>query len=189
MRFMRAFLPISIAALLVAFINPASADAPQSSGPPDKGKHTWCYVGGFTMSATADAAMTWLRTQTVVQTAYHSTCTATTDVRWSQGSVPGSYANAVCKVRNSKGYCGRYRITLNKAVIDASAYPASQRRKTACHELGHTVGVQHYYGNAYPGSDTTHSCLRTSGVPAPNKSWHTRYGVHHRVVHINPWFN
>lgn len=181
----------TLLALSGAFRGPAHADKRQPDGPPDKEKHTWCYGGGFTMTATADAAMTWLRTQTAVQTAYHSTCTAHTDVRWSQGSVTATYGRAACRVRNSNNYCDLYRIKLNKSIINAASHPASLRRKTTCHELGHTVGVRHYAGSDLPGKDTAHSCMRSGAVPAPDKAWHTRYGAHHRTHprHINAWFN
>lgn len=175
--------------LTLGVVGSSSADSPQPDGPPDKGKHTWCYMSGFTVTATADAAMTWLRTQTAVDTAYYSTCTAKTDVRWSQGSLPSAYGMAECKVRDANDYCDRYRITLDTATIDGSLHPDSQRRKTSCHELGHTVGVRHYSNSDYPGSDTTHSCLRSGEVPAADKAWHTRYGAHHRTFHIDPWFS
>lgn len=176
------------AVLIFGIAGQASADTPQPDGPPDKGYHSWCCTSGFTLSATADAAMTWLRTQTVVQTVFHAPCDAHTDVRWAQGNVPGAYGQAVCTVRTNSDRCDRYIITLNKAVIDAAKHPASQRRKTTCHERGHTVGVRHYFENDRPGTDTTHSCLRSGEVPTADQSWHTRYGAHHRTVHINPWF-
>lgn len=176
------------AVCILGLASSASADLPQPDGPPDKGYHSWCYEPGFTLSATADASMTWLRTQTNVKTVFHSPCQSKTDVRWTQKGIPGAYGSAECKMRNSAGQCDRYVVTLNKSIIDASKHPDSQRRKTTCHELGHTVGVRHYFGSDRPGSDTTNSCLRSGEVPTANQTWHTRYGAHHRTTHINPWF-
>ena len=166
----------------------ATADSPQPDGPPDKGNHSWCYASKFKQQAVADAAMTWLRNQTVVDTIYYSSCNDAIDVKWTEKSVPNAFGSAVCKYRTSLDRCDQYIVTLNMTTINASAHPASQRRKTACHELGHTVGVRHYSGDNRPGSDTTHSCLRSGPVPTPDRSWHKRFGNHHRVSHINPWF-
>lgn len=165
----------------------ATADPTFVDGPPDKGKHSWCYLSGFTMQTQVDASTTRLHDQTVVETAYYNPCTATTDVRWRQGSISGgAFGMAECRVWASNGRCDRYHATLNKAAIDATSYPTSQGHKTSCHELGHTAGVSHYSGSSQPGSDTAHSCMRSGTVTG--QSWNTKYGNHHKGSHINPWF-
>ncbi|GAB3922049.1 hypothetical protein GCM10029976_009960 [Kribbella albertanoniae] len=70
-----------VADLLIAQPVEAQADPNQPGGPPDTGSHSWCYLPGFGQRTTADAAMTWLRDQTVVQTLYPGACDAHTDVR------------------------------------------------------------------------------------------------------------
>jgi len=169
-------------------VGPSSADSTFVDGPPDKGLHTWCYLSGFTMQTQADASMTRLRAQTVVDTAYYNPCGASTDVRWRQGSLSGgAFGMAECTVWWANGQCDRYQVTLNKTAINDTDYPTSQGHKTACHELGHTAGVSHYSGSSFPGNDTTHSCMRSGTVTG--QSWNTLYGNHHKVSHINPWFS
>lgn len=166
----------------------AVADPAQPDGPPDGGDHVWCYLPSFHQEVAADAAMTRLRNQTVVTTSFPGACGDHTDVRWRQGDLNGSYGRAECQLRRTNGTCDVYNITLAMATIDAAARPIEQRTKTSCHELGHTVGVQHYSGNDFPGGDTAHSCLRSGEVTA---SWTnlTIYGQHHRTQHINPNFS
>lgn len=189
MRVLRSLaLPICCVVLVSAWSwAPAAADPPESIGPPDKSSHSWCYTSGFTMTTVADASMARLESQTVVKTVRRA-CGPSIDVRWTQGKVPGAYGSAQCRVRWSGGACDRFRITLNKSVLNSSPHPVSQRRKTSCHEVGHTVGVRHYFGSNRPGGDTAHSCLWSGTVPSADKPWHTRYGGHHRRVHINPHF-
>src|SRR5690606_29168097 len=134
-------------------------------------------------------AMASLQSQTAVTRVYHSSCRAGTDVRWTQGPIPNAYGEARCVLRNANDYCDRYLLTLNDNIINQSEFPAAQRRKTACHEVGHTGGVRHYSNSDFPGNDTAHSCLRSGAVPAASQAWHTRYGAHHRTAHINPWFS
>lgn len=177
-----------VAALLIARPVEAQGDTPQPDGPPDTGSHSWCYLSGFNQRTTADAAMTWLRDQTVVQTLYPGACDAHTDVRWGQGNLSGAYGEARCRTRWDNGRCDTYNVTLDMGAINNAARPNEQLSKTACHELGHTVGVRHYFDNDLPGGDTAHSCLRSGEVQA---SWTNLrvYGHHHRTQHINPWFS
>lgn len=177
---------ILLAGFLATVPSQAQADTPQPGGPPDGGKHSWCYLSGFGQKSAADAAMTRLRNQTDVQTTYPGSCRTHTDVRWRQGSVSGAYGNAVCRTRRN-GNCDTYNITLNMAVINNAARPVDQRTKTSGHELGHTAGVRHYFNNDRPGNDTHHSCMRSGEVRA---WWRDRiyyYGNHHRG-HINGTF-
>lgn len=173
---------------LIAAQPVAQADTQQPGGPPDKGKHSWCYLSGFNQKTAADAAMTRLRNQTAVQTLYPGACRAHTDVRWRQGPLgSGTYGRAECRTRRN-GKCDTYNVTLSMGVINNAPRPVEQRSKTSCHELGHTVGVRHYRGTNYPGNDTAHSCLRSGEVHA---SWTNirKYGHHHRTQHINPYFS
>ncbi|WP_235734482.1 hypothetical protein [Nocardioides alcanivorans] len=137
--------------------------------------------------------MTRLRAQTVVDTAFHSPCGKFTDVRWAETRVVGYFGYTECKLRNTAGNCDRFRIDIDEVEMATSDHVASQRRQTFCHELGHTLGVNHDSGTNYPSgggvADTAHSCLRNGRVPSAGKPWHTRYGPHHIQKHINPWFS
>lgn len=176
-------------AMSLASAGPALADSSQPGGPPDRGSHTYCYGAGFTWTGTADGAMGWLEEQTLVDTTFHSSCTTSTDVRWHLEPIEGAFGMAFCFQRtDNQAYCDRYKLVLNSELIVDAAHPSSQRRKTACHELGHTVGVRHYFEDDFPGADTSHSCLRSGPVPTADQAWHTRFGPHHRLYHINPHF-
>lgn len=173
----------------------ANADPAFPGGRPDTGggTHTWCVINNpaVVLHETAYDSMLHMRDQTIVGRAYHDPCVPSTDVKWVwnpylQGD---AYGTAVCVAEHSDGKCDQFIVTLYRKIIDLAPYPDSQLRKTACHELGHTLGVSHYTGSNYPGSDTSHSCLRSGDVPTPNKSWHTTYGKHHVNSHINPWFS
>lgn len=180
---------IGALAMSLASASPALADSSQPGGPPDRGSHTYCYGDGFTWTGTADGAMGWLEDQTLVDTTFHSSCTTRTDVVWNLESIDGVFGMAICYERTEDGgYCDQYDVYLNSGLIVDADHPSSQRRKTACHELGHTVGVRHYANESYPGADTSHSCLRSGPVPTADQAWHTRFGPHHRLYHINPHF-
>jgi len=171
----------------------AHADPVFVDGPPDTGAHTWCVPASpaVTLHDIADDSMRRARDQTTMTRAYHDTCNGATDVKWLWAFEPNDpyYGMAVCVNWYENHRCNRYEITLNKSNIDTWTYPGSQLRKTACHELGHTLGVSHYKFSEYPGGDTSHSCMRSFEVPSPNKSWHITYGNHHVKSHINPWFS
>ncbi len=176
---------------LFAVVMPtASADPGFIDGPPDKGLHTWCYHDVGSLQTVMDASMTRLRDQTVVDTAYHPSCTAHTDVRWVQGPTP--YPDYIgwteCKVWNENYYCDRYRVTLYKGLMDQTPNPSAQYDITACHELGHSVGVSHYNSASVSPDYPTQSCMRNS-YNATGATWERQYGSHHRTAHINPWFS
>lgn len=181
------------AALVVAFssglvASPAQGDPDFSEGRPDKGVHSYCFTDGFTSVGTANDTMQRIENQTPAEVRREG-CDNETDVRWSNREIPGAFGAATCYNRNTSGTCASFTLRLNNSNIETSSHPASQRRKTACHEAGHTLGVSHYAGNDLPGYDTEHSCLRTGYVGDPDQPWHTTYGVHHKIWHINPWFS
>ncbi|MCX6396842.1 MAG: hypothetical protein NTV23_10185 [Propionibacteriales bacterium] len=185
-RFRIAFAALGTATMGITPV--AHADPDFSEGLPDGGIHTFCYYSVSSMQSTMDAAMTRLRQQTVVDTAYYNPCDVHTDVRWVQGptDVP-AYGQTTCTLAWDNGRCDRYRVRLNKAVLDDAPHPSDQYRKTACHELGHSVGLSHYSGSDYPGTDTTHSCMRSGDVSG--QDWNILYGAHHKgSSHISGTF-
>ncbi|QIK74149.1 hypothetical protein [Nocardioides piscis] len=178
---------VGLASGLISVTSPAGADTPQPDGGPDGGDHAWCYLSSFNQQTAADAAMTRLRNQTDVTTFYPGSCQEHTDVRWRQGDLSGAYGQALCVATRANGTCDIHNVTLDMGTINAAARPIDQRTKTSCHELGHTVGVRHYWDNDFPGNDTAHSCLRSGEVTA-NWTNITLYGNHHKTQHINESF-
>lgn len=115
---------------------------------------------------------------------YDSPCvtsgTGQTDVRWNTGGLPaGVRGSTQCVVFRSNGFCDRNNVTLDLSEINIGDDDEQDQDKTACHELGHTVGLTHH--NA-PYSD----CM-ISGERPDNSSQYELYNAHH-VGHINDWF-
>jgi len=180
-------------ALLVGVVSPvpANADPVYIDGRPDTGDHIWCYYDVSTLRSYMDAAMTRLREQTVVNTAYHNPCLEHTDVRWVQGPTPfeGLSGYTECKVwwDANQTSCDRWRITMHKDTMDETPDPVATFRTAHCHELGHSLGVQHYVYLSQTG-DASHSCMRNNFTPN-GASYEILYGAHHKSSHINPWFS
>jgi hypothetical protein len=123
---------------------------------------------------------------------YPGACQAHTDVRWKEGNLGSTtFGQATCVVTwATTGACDGYEITLNMGTINAAAQPVDQRSKSACHELGHTVGVRHYGNAGEPNPDGptgAHSCMRSGEVTS---TWTniTLHGPHHKSSHINVTF-
>lgn len=181
------FLAVGVLALTATS---ASADPDFDDGRPDKALHTWCYFDVGSLRSEMDAAMTRLRAETVVETAYYSTCGEHTDVRWVQGPTPfaGLGGWTECKLRYANGNCDRWRVTIYKAALDATPNPGLMYREVTCHELGHSLGVRHYASAATSPDNPNQSCMRNYGY-STGAPWEVRYGYHHKTVHINPWFS
>jgi predicted Zn-dependent protease len=97
--------------------------------------------------------------------------------------------------------CDRFRSTVNGPFI-REHYPDSmdnfqlyrdrQMRKTACHELGHTLGLFHYTtdDDRYNNGSTalyTDSCQRSGWTGLTGDAWTRTYEEHH-INHIDGWF-
>lgn len=121
-------------------------------------------------------AMVNLDNQTDMIDSYMPTCGTQTDligIRWSSAQMGsdtrGTYE---CTKFLFAGTCDQGEVTVNVDLLP----DYQQRRKTFCHEIGHSVGLQH---NTYPG----YSDCMVSG-PVSGDSWWIRYSTHHRD-HIN----
>lgn len=156
----------------------AAAD-PFGVGPPDAGwfadnsTHTWCTFGSFVSAwhnPIRDSLIN-LDSQTDVSDSYVSVCTSDTDAQFNLSSSSQMGSNTLgsysCLVNpTSTNRCGAARIRLNTDLLTDYHY----RRKTSCHEVGHSVGLQH--GPTYGG------CM-VSGYAN-----YSTYSSHH-VNHIN----
>ena len=76
-------------------------------------------------------------------------------------------------------WCRGQRVRFNEFYEASDFDTATRRRRIACHELGHTLGLRHY--DAYHGSDA--SC--TANPPANAGDSITS---HERSDHINDWY-
>lgn len=113
---------------------------------------------------------------------YQSTCdtssTTETDVRWLQGNLNGPTGTAPCaNYSTTSGHCDRYDVTIDMGAVNDGGHDEKDQTQTACHELGHTVGLSH----------SPIDCMM-SGEPDLDNPLYFRYGPHHREDHINVWF-
>ncbi|GIH77116.1 hypothetical protein Plo01_35450 [Planobispora longispora] len=140
------------------------------------------------------SAINYLYSATNTVTQLHSSCNLSgsgqTDMVWMNyvlGS--GQYGGTRCDVWWDDPYadrCDRFRAVVDKNFIDsATSNRENQYTKTACHELGHTVGLAHY-DPMLPAPAEGHDCMR-SGLWADGSAWTRTYNSHH-IDHINAWF-
>jgi hypothetical protein len=184
----RALTGIVFAATLVAISGVANADPWGTGGSdtgehPDTAPHTWCYGPSWNGNESASDAEWNLANQTYANPTYQSSCDLSgapqTDVKWGIGDLaPGTRGSTACAVFGSSGHCDRNNITIDFAEIDKGDHDAADEWKTACHELGHSVGLTH-------GSDYE-DCMISGEIPGTAIKWH-QYGPHH-LNHINDWF-
>jgi hypothetical protein len=211
----RALLAISLViAATMAFTAPSSADpyGPRTASNwgeyPNGADHSYCFrnVASAEHRGFIDSAMQILDQQTDITAIYHSTCTASTDVAWVLGSWCTSSDPNQCPVMGltvcetilkwlTTRVCDRNAVYIDLAVLQSAAARFGSTvgdadynlnlRSTMCHELGHTVGVEHY-GDV----GTTWGCMGSSWAESQGNilldlPW-IAY-VQHHVDHINAY--
>jgi len=143
---------------------------PNSGGKPDNFEHTFCWGFTFGDADLRDAA-TFAMGNLDTQTLYFDTgvaCSSATDVIWESEPALGARGDWTCLATNAVGECERSRVRLNPTQLANN----NNRRKTACHEGGHSVGLTHV--------DNGDDCMRNGAV---NGGFET-YNAHH-VSHMN----
>ncbi len=176
-----------IASLLVA--TPASAD-PFAGGPPDSGYRAdnlgqdYCTITAWPLDWGTPFvdAMISLDNQTDMYDEYASACGPQTDIkaeRVNNSVMAGSRGSYLCLTLTSAGRCDVGRLRVN---VDALT-DYTQRRKTLCHEVGHSVGLPHYTsrGSGVVNGENN-DCMKSGTVTG--ELWWIEYSQHHRD-HIN----
>jgi len=136
----------------------------------DNYEHTFCWGSGFNDTDLRQAArysFSNLATQTNFTRLYMSSCSTNTDVRFLQGLQQGDARGEYFCLAWTGIRCLRARIRLNRIVLTNTL----NRRKTACHEVGHSGGLEH-------GNKT--DCM----FSGPVTSGHQQYHGHH-IDHLN----
>lgn len=109
----------------------------------DNHDHDWCWSTGFwsvTMRAKAYASHKYLESVTDFSGGSGQSCNSGTDVHWQALNTTAYRGIWSCMdVNGDECDNGEARITTNTDVL-----PVSERRKTICHELGHSTGASHH---------------------------------------------
>lgn len=106
-----------------------------------------------------------------------------TDVVWFSGNLPGGVrGRTYCDDIDNPPQCDQAYATLDEAEINVGSNDEIDTTFTACHELGHTVGLTHGSGG---GNGTTDDCMANAYSDTPSTDIrYQRYSTHHRG-HIN----
>lgn len=158
--------------------------ATESGCRPDSTLHTYCYGAGFnsTLEDEADFAMnTSIARDTVMTASFYTTC-STADIKWLDANLGSTRGDYICLEPFSpfqdNGTCLASRVRLNPTEINQGPNDPEDRKKTACHEAGHSIGFQH-------GDDKT-DCMINGPIPDTTDQWRT-FGGHH-ITHIADFF-
>lgn len=142
----------------------------------DNEHHTFCNgrVTERTHEAYYNARVYALGEPTDMITSYED-CVAGTDV-WVYDGIYGQgwYGMYECKDEAPNGSCYSSWMRIDRE--EAQSY--EQRRKTSCHEIGHSVGLRHF-ANGSPGPNNSNTSCMVSG-PYLNS-----YYSSHEEGHIN----
>jgi hypothetical protein len=145
----------------------------------DNGTHTYCYTSGFTTDRSiATYAMSVLDSTTDMSDLFPTTpefCSfRETDVWWWEMNLTDNLrGRRVCRWESPAGICKSSDLQIDFAELDEGSNDWYDRRKTAVHELGHSVGLGH----------DTISAMREGEIPDTSLTWR-RYSAHD-ISHIN----
>lgn len=180
----------------VAWGVPAGADpygtnAEDTGAFPDSNPHTYCLGASLSSSATDEwiAHMNYLEAATDINSSGPSDCTGSTDVIGQNVNLPGAQMGLTDCIEFAGFVCDRSRAQIDESYIAQQRYPITTRRKTICHEVGHTVGLTHYKDadRDYPSpAENQHDCMISGTLPSPDDVWKA-YSTHHKS-HINDNF-
>lgn len=170
----RLVLPIVVACIASVLGVPSPASAFPDNGDrtlADNALHTYCYTSGFTTDASvASYAMAVLGNTTDMDDQFPidpPTCTfMETDAWfWEMNLAPGVRGSRICWLESPAGICTSSDLTLDYAQLDIGAFDWEDRRKTAVHEVGHSVGLGH---DAVPTG-----AMMSGQVPDATLQWRT----------------
>ena len=193
-RWLRLSVGLTVLGVLLA-PHQALADPYPVDGGPDGGKHRFCLDKKHKMAKPvrqrAVRPMARADAQTHASVKRQTSCGPHSDVRFQQRYIGADiYGYSPCARRAAGGVrCDARQVRIYWAEIKRDAnYPKRQARKTLCHEVGHTLGLNHYRSwVANPdGYWAPHSCM-ISGIHDHGDARSRSFGAHH-VAHINRRF-
>jgi hypothetical protein len=145
----------------------------------DNSLHTYCYTTGFTTDQSVAAyAMSVLDSTTDMSDLFATppaTCAyMETDVWWWESDQPGGIRGVRgCWLESPNGICTSSDIHLDYAQLDIGSSDWEDRRKTAVHEVGHSIGLAH----------DSISAMVSGEIPSTSITWR-RYSAHD-ISHLN----
>lgn len=181
--------------ITISFPLPASADpwgtqTADTGAHPDGGGHNYCYYQFNPPSADFQTNLEQVIAHSLV---YHTNvpysnfddpCDTSgspqTDIRWISNDLDGTVTGqAPCAVYyTSSDHCDRYNVTIDELEVSEGANDEWDESQTACHELGHTVGLSH----------GTQDCMMSGEPPDGTDQWNHYGTAHHVPDHIDTWF-
>lgn len=166
-----------MALALVGASTPAHADSFPGTMYADGDNHTYCYTSTFTTDTSVGSYAMWVLAATTDMHRTYQSCTSKTDVWWWQADLPGGVRGQwSCYAVEAwwlPHVCETADVTLDFPELDKGADDWHDRRKTAVHEVGHSVGLDH---------DTV-SAMRSGEIPSTSLQWR-RYSAHD-ISHID----
>lgn len=171
---------LAATALAASVVGTAAADAFGTGGADtgwlaDSRVHTYCHgIGttGPTREDIVDYAMRTLASTTVMSRSFQSACTLNTDAIWQFGTIAPNVRGRYNCLDRTGNVCNRATLKIDPALTGNMV----NHRKTACHELGHSVGLTHRSADFY-------QCMTNGAAPSDHITYR-RYRAHH-VDHIN----
>lgn len=193
----------SSAALLALLQSPASAHHRfwgAWNGQPDRGDHTFCFDADYAPNSTVLSRARYtmdnndgVQAQTIVDTNEVASCTNRVDVRLQQRPVGGLVlGDTLCTSWGDAGRCDQWRVRIAYATINSIASNTGYEvRHTLCHEVGHSLGLNHYgvndpYYTTPNDENGQQSCMR-SGVWDSGDVWTRTMGPHDRSAINSNW--
>lgn len=179
---------LAAAAFLLAavLLQPAPAHAteyPETWLPDSKG-HAFCLTDSMNTKEKRDIAY-WAMDRvgdTTDLDTFVEPCAAGTDVWWAAKDLGGTLRGwAECVTWNSdRGVCDSADVILDLGRLNRGNDDWYDHRKTAVHEVGHTVGLDHH-------SPGAHDCAMIRGeIPGRDMKWRSFHA--HDIAHINDQF-
>ncbi|MFD0687800.1 hypothetical protein [Actinomadura fibrosa] len=145
----------------------------------DNATHTYCITGGGWTSARRTSAVWGMNrlANTTDMSAKSESCTIKTDVVWRTKNLEAGVRGRTKCVRLIGPKCDSAAIWMDFPELAKGTDDWYDYRKTAVHEIGHTIGFDHH-------ASGSHKCAMISGeVPSRSIVWRS-YTAHDRS-HIN----